>query len=224
MYQVLLVEDDPGIGKTVEFNLQDEGYKVFWAPTLHEAAKFFESEELDIVLLDIGLPDGNGLDFCKKIREVNKTLPILVLTATIEEESAVKSFEYGADDYVRKPFGLDELMARVKRHLSIPVRREVKIKFQDLTVIPDKREAFCGGNLLQLNRREFDILHCLIKSPDRVMSRLELLDNLGISDEVSDRTIDSQVSHLRSVLKKNENLEHQISSVYGVGYKLEKKQ
>ncbi len=223
MYQVLLVEDDPGIGKTVEFNLQDEGYKVFWAPTLHEAKQFFESEEFDITLLDIGLPDGNGLDFCKKIRETNKTIPILVLTATIEEESAVKSFEYGADDYVRKPFGLDELMARVKRHLSIPVRREVKIKFQDLTVIPDKREAYCGDKLLQLNRREFDILHCLIKSPDRVMSRLELLDNLGISDEVSDRTIDSQVSHLRSVLKKSGDLEHQISSVYGVGYKLEKK-
>ena len=222
MYKVLLVEDDPGIGKTVEFNLKDEGYEVYWAKNLRDARAIYNDTQVDIILLDIGLPDGIGLDLCKEVRETNKSIPILVLTATIEEESAVKSFEFGADDYIRKPFGLDELMARVKRHLAIPMTREVKIKFQDLTILPEKREAFCQDKLLQLNRREFDILLCLVNNPDRVMSRTELLDKLGISEEVSDRTIDSQVSHLRAVLKKVGDLDHKISSVYGVGYKLEK--
>ena len=203
--------------------MQNEGYTVFWAKTIREAKLFNEKENIDLMLLDIGLPDGNGLEFCKSLRVNGSRTPILILTASLEEESAVKSFEYGADDYVRKPFGMNELLARVKRNLNLPKGVDEKIRFQDLTIVLKKREAYCGNTLLDLNRREFDILLLFVENAERVLSRSEILDKLSVDTEVNDRAIDSHISHLRSVLKKLPNLKHQISSIYGVGYKLEKK-
>ena len=223
MFNILLVEDDPVIGKTVEYNLKDEGFLVLWAKNIMDAEVLFDNNRIDIALLDIGLPDGNGLDLCQSLRKVNQSIPILILTATIEEESAVKSFEYGADDYIRKPFGMTELVARVKRHLKVNVEREEKIIFQDLELFPKKRETYCSGVKLDFNRREFDILEYMIRNPEKVISRSEFLDKLNMSEEVSDRAIDSHLSHIRSSLKKIDQRKHRISSVYGVGYKLEKR-
>ena len=223
MFTILLVEDDPGIGRTVEFNLIDEGFKTMWVQSVHEARSFYDSHEIDLILLDIGLPDGSGLDFCKHLREASSHIPILILTANIEEEDAVKSFECGADDYIRKPFGISELIARINRHLNIIIKRDIKIKYFELTVFPEKREVYYQNQLLALNRREYDILIYFIKNADKVVTRNELLDHLDIPIDVNDRTIDSHISHLRATLKKTGSDEYKINSVYGVGYKLEKK-
>lgn len=223
MSWILVVEDDPGIGKTLVFNLKDEGYDVLWAQSLKEAHKLFEEQVIDLILLDLGLPDGYGLDFCRDIRADEIDTPVLVLTATIEEESAVKSFDQGADDYIRKPFGMTEVLARIKRHLNISNTRSAILRFQDLTIMVDKREAYCQDNKINLNRREFDILVLFVRNAERVLTREEIFSQLSLDSDVSDRTIDSHLSHLRSTLKKMGELKHQISSIYGVGYKLEKK-
>lgn len=223
MNTILLIEDDPGIGKALEFNLKDDGHHTFWAQNLIEAKSIKENHNIDLILLDIGLPDGSGLDFCKSLRDSGTKIPILILTATIEEETAVKSFEYGADDYIRKPFGTSEVLARIKRHLNIKKTRDVKINFHQITILPEKREALINNQKLQLNRREFDILKYFVENAEKVVSRNNLLDFLEMPTDVSDRTIDSHISHLRSIIKKSGLLDHKISSIYGVGYKLEKK-
>lgn len=223
VYRILLVEDDPGIGKTVDFNLKDEGFEVLWAKCLQEAHELYAENSFHLVLLDIGLPDGSGFDFCKAVREQNDDVTIFILTATIEEESAIRSFNLGADDYIRKPFGMEELIAKVKRLYQKDLNVDKKLVYEDLTVYPGKRQAFCGDLDLELSRREFDLLYHFVSNPEKVISREEFLDKLTMDSDANDRTIDSHVSHLRSMIKKKVKKPlHAIRSVYGVGYKLGK--
>lgn len=223
MGKILLVEDDPILGRGLSVNLELEGHSVFWAKTLKSAIDANAQSNFNLVLLDLGLPDGSGLSFCSRLREDGSRIPIIILTAQSDEDSVVEGLSRGANDYVRKPFGVRELMARVKIALGERVIRDKQIRYGDLMLLLDQRKAYFEDVEIELSRREFDLLSFLVHHAEAVVSRDRLIDALGNEAEIFDRTIDSHVSHIRSRLKARGLSSLRISSVYGVGYRLEKK-
>lgn len=221
--KILLVEDDPVLGTTLSMGLKIEKYEVEWATTYTRALEFFSPGVFDLVSLDIGLPDGSGLDLCKEIRSQDKNVPIIFLTARTDEDTLLKGLEIGANDFVKKPFSQKELFARIKVLLrSNPWQSELSIG--GLTVYPDRREIHFEGKPLNLNRRQFDILTFFLGRPDQIVTREQLLSHLGQDGTVYDRTVDSHLSQTRKVLKSANVESIQLSPVYGVGYRLEVQQ
>ena len=222
MIKILLVEDDPALGKGLKMNLEYEGYEVEWARDLRTAVRLNDELKFDLTLLDLGLPDGNGISFCDRTRAAGSRLPIIILTAQADEESVVKGLMAGANDYVRKPFGTRELVARIKTVLREPKVREDQIRFENLVLLRDQRKVMWGASEIDLNRREFDLLTVLVENGESVVTRESLLARLDREGEILDRTMDSHLSHIRTKFRKAGVLGIQISSVYGVGYRLEK--
>lgn len=220
---ILLVEDDPVIGRSLSVSLELEVYQVKWAKDLRSARELFAQFKVNLILLDIGLPDGSGFDFLAEVREAQSQLPVLILTAQTDEDSVVRGLELGADDYVRKPFGQRELMARIQANLRAPQMRQAQIQYGSITVKIETRQVLAGDREVAVNRREFDVLHFLVMNNERVVSREAIIRHLNQDAEMFDRTIDSHISHLRAKLKDAGEVSMQITSVYGVGYRLEKK-
>lgn len=219
--KILLVEDDPILGKGLMLNLELDGHRVTWEQTLKGARHRNDNFEYDLMLLDLNLPDGSGLTLCHEIRETDSRLPIIILTAKTDEDSVVTGLAYGANDYVKKPFSSKELLARIKTALREPGRREDQLRVGPVLVLLDQRRALVDGHDLELNRREFDIFAHLVRRASAVVSREQIITLLNPEGEMTDRTIDSHVSHIRSKLKKSHSTAVTISSVYGMGYKLE---
>lgn len=219
--RILLVEDDPMLGEGLSISLKLEGYEVTWKKSVTQGFETFQADRFDLTILDIGLPDGQGTDLCKKIRDENKDIGIIFLTAKTDEETVVRGLELGANDFVKKPFSHRELMARIKVVLrsKFPVNKELKAG--DLIMIPEKRSVTYKGESLTLNRRQFDILSYFITHADQIITRDQLLTHLNSDGDVFDRTIDSHVSQLRKILKTHEVEEIQIASIYGIGYRFE---
>lgn len=223
MSTILLVEDDPVLSRSVQINLETEGYKVITADSLKSAFQMNQSQKMDLVILDLGLPDGSGFDFLSKLREGGSRLPVIILTAQVDEDSVVKGLQLGANDYMKKPFGQRELLARIKAVLREPQTREKQIRFEDILILIDQRKVLFQEKAIELNRREFDILLHFVEHAENIVSRETLLNLFDKDGEIFDRTVDSHVSHLRSRLKAA-GVDHiKISSVYGLGYRLEKK-
>lgn len=222
MDRILFVEDDPVIGRGLSVNLELEGYQVTWVQNLGNARATKSGNKFSLIILDLGLPDGNGLDFLKDLRAQEPHLPVLVLTAKTDEDSVVEGLTSGANDYVRKPFGQKEILARIAMMLKAP-KRDPQFEFAELKVMKELRKIVYRGQNVELNRREFDILSFFIERAETVVTREALLGILDKDGEISDRTIDSHVSHLRSRLRHAQVDGVQISSVYGVGYRLERK-
>ena len=219
---VLLVEDDPVLARGLQVNLETAGYKVFWADSLKAAFDTNKKEQLSLVILDLGLGDGDGFEFLAKIRESGSRLPIIILSARSNEESVVEGLQLGANDYVKKPFGHKELLARMNAVLKVPQSKEEVIRFADLLLLMDQRVAKYKNQTIELNRREFDILSLMIQRAEAIVTRENLLQSIDKDGEIFDRTIDSHISHLRTRLRKSGIDSIKISSVYGVGYRLEK--
>jgi two-component system OmpR family response regulator len=219
---LLLIEDDPVLARGIQINLETEGYQVFLANSLRTAFAINENEKLSLVLLDLSLGDGSGIDFLIKVRESQSRLPIIVLTARTDEESVVEALQRGANDYMKKPFGNKELVARIKAVLREPQMRETQTRFGDLLLLIDQRIVMHKGKTVEMNRREFDILLLLVQRANTIVSRENILQILDKDGEIFDRTIDSHVSHLRSKFRSCEIADLKISSVYGVGYRLER--
>jgi DNA-binding response OmpR family regulator len=221
-HPVLLVEDDPMIAKTLAMSLRYQGFELTVATTLKQAHELLASQRFRLLLLDVGLPDGSGVDLCRRIRETDREVPILMLTARTEEATAVASIEGGADDYVRKPYGLQELTARMRRLIertpSQPARAVVS--FGRVQMDLQRFEAIASGQPLRLGKREFNILRLLVQAAGDVVTREQMLDALECDREIYDRTLDSHLSHLRRKLK-DAGAELRIAAVYGVGYRLE---
>jgi len=222
MSEILLVEDDPVLGRGLVVNLEAEGYKVTWFKDLKTANEGRSAIPAALMILDLNLPDGNGLSLLKTMRGEGTKTPVIILTAQTDEDSVVEGLQSGANDYVRKPFGNKELLARVKTVLRDPASTTPQIRFGDLAVLPEKRKVLYGEKDVDLNRREFDILAYFISHAESVVTREALLLMLDKDREIYDRTIDSHVSHVRSRLKQAGVVSVQIASVYGVGYRLEK--
>lgn len=221
MAKILLVEDDPILGKGLMLHMQTSGHGVVWAKTLVEARTNEKAEPFDLILLDVNLPDGSGFDLCREFRKAGSRLPILMLTARTDEDSVVGGFESGANDYIRKPFSNRELMARIQTHLKEAVQQDDRIRQGPVLVLLNQRKVIIDGQDLDFNRREFDIFALLVRSPGAVLTREQVLNSINGSEEILDRTIDSHFSHIRAKLKKKGIQNVGIRSVYGVGYTLE---
>lgn len=219
--KVLLVEDDPILGRSLKTTLELEGFNVSWAQNVKDAKQLGSDEEFQCFIFDIGLPDGNGISLCADFRKQFQHLPILFLTAQTDEETLIKAFDAGGNDFLRKPFSQKELLVRIKaltRNLKGTKNRST---YKELKVDIETREATFGTQKIDLNLTQVQILYFLSQNAENVVTRDRLIEFLGKENEIFDRTIDSHISHIRKILKQENVATIQIKSVYGVGYKLE---
>ena len=220
---ILVIEDEPDIRKTLEYNISREGHKVLTAGSLHDAEKILQSQSLSLVLLDLMLPDGSGLDFCRKLKTNSKTesIPVIILTAKDDEVDKVVGFELGADDYVTKPFSVRELILRIKAVLKRgEVKKdivEVERQFGDLKIDIESHEVYVDEMQIELTALEFKLLNQLVETRGRVQSRDQLLSEVwGYSAEVTTRTVDTHIKRLRNKLG---SMGKYVQTIRGVGYK-----
>ena len=221
--KILIIEDEPDIRKNLEYNLSREGYSVLTAASIAEAEQLIYSNNLSLILLDLMLPDGSGLDLCKKMKSDPdvQNLPIIILTAKDDEVDKVVGFELGADDYVTKPFSVRELILRIKAVLKRGENKkdivEIDRQFGDLKIDIDSHEVFVDGELVNLTALEFKLLIQLVDRRGRVQSREQLLaDVWGYSAEVTTRTVDTHIKRLREKLG---SMGKYVQTIRGVGYK-----
>lgn len=213
MTRILLVEDDRTLGTTLTERLRKEGYATDWATTIAEATRVFDGATWDLAILDLGLPDGNGFDFARRIRAFGET-PIMFMTAASSAQNRLEGFELGAEEFIPKPFHLKELFIRIRHVLDKRSTRHVvplgpkTIDLDAMAVIhPDGRREYPQA-------RDFRILRLLIEWSPRVVSRDEILDRVWGEDRFpGERTVDNAIVRLRHSLG-----ERAIRSVRGVGY------
>ena len=223
MSYIFLLEDDPIIGKAVQLQLELDGHKVAWFQCLQDAEKSESlAQQVDLFLLDVNLPDGNGFDFAEWLRGLDINSPVIFLTARTDEESVVKGFETGANDYVRKPFSPKELLLRIKNQLSEKKGSLEILRFAGLSLILNQQILKNGDQFISLNRRELEILSAFFEHPEIIISRDQLINRLSSGEEIFDRTVDSHISHIRSKLTKHGVDNVKINSVYGQGYRMER--
>jgi len=223
MERILVIEDEPAIVAGIKDNLELEGFEVFAAGTAREGLKLAESKKPDLIVLDIMLPDMSGFEVCKVLRERGEKVYIVMLTAKKDEVDIVRGLGLGADDYITKPFGLMEFLARVKAILRRK-REEVKavetLEFGDVKVDFKRFEAAKGGVDLSLTAREFKLLEYFARNRGKVITRNELLDKVwGYKMFPSTRTVDNHIMRLRKQIEDDPSEPAFILSVRGVGYK-----
>ena len=221
--KILIIEDEPDIRKTLEYNISREGYHVVSASSLVEAKSHFESDSFSLILLDLMLPDGSGLDLCREIKsdKEKSSIPIIILTAKDDEVDKVVGFELGADDYVTKPFSVRELILRMKAVLKRGEKKsdnvEVQRQFGQLSIDTESHEVFVDNNEITLTALEFKLLCQLVDRRGRVQSRDQLLSDVwGYSAEVTTRTVDTHIKRLREKLG---SMGKYVQTIRGVGYK-----
>ena len=220
---ILVIEDEPDIRKNLEYNLSREGFSVSSVGSLKDGFKSLDSNTYSLILLDLMLPDGSGLDLCKSIKSNSDTesIPIIILTAKDDEVDKVVGFELGADDYVTKPFSVRELILRVKAVLKRGSKKkeivEVVRQFGDLKIDVDSHEVHVDDAKINLTALEFRLLRQLVDTRGRVQSRDQLLSDVwGYSAEVTTRTVDTHVKRLREKLGP---MGKYVQTIRGVGYK-----
>lgn len=220
--RVQVIEDEPKLAQLLLDYLQAAGYDTDWVANGREALARFQAFNPNLVLLDLMLPGRDGLDVCKDIRRISQ-VPLIMITARVDEIDRLLGLEIGADDYICKPFSPREVMARIKVILRrIPASSQTTTPDTgDLMIDTDRFEAKWKGQLLDLTPAEFRLLHTLASVPGRVFPRDQLIDQVYDDHRiVTDRTIDSHIKNLRRKLSVV-SAEELIRSVYGVGYKLE---
>lgn len=222
MATVLIVEDEAAIADTLVYALQAEGFTTRWSTLAGEALALLEREVFDLVILDVGLPDISGFEACKRLRRFSD-VPVMFLTARNDEIDRVVGLEIGADDYVVKPFSPREVAARVKAILKRMSPREVLPKPAEGPFRLDSERVRIDyhGQPLSLTRLEFQLLQCLLGQPERVFSREQLLDALGVAADVGyERNIDSHIKSLRAKLRQIAPQAEPIQTHRGLGYSL----
>lgn len=222
---VLVVDDEPKIVEIITAYLKKEGYDVLSAFNGIEALKIFNSNNIDLVILDLMLPDLSGEKVCDEIRKISE-VPIVMLTAKVQEEEILKGFSLGSDDYITKPFSPKILIARIKAVLSrIQDNREnikdiVSFNDGDLIINTKTYEVKKNNNPVFLTLSEFKILKAFIENPKKIFTRNELLDKIVLDEiEIYDRTIDSHIKNIRSKIEENTKSPFYIITIYGVGYR-----
>lgn len=223
--KILVVDDELKIVSTVRAYLEREGYETIEANDGQKALDAFQREKPDLIILDLMLPEVDGLEVCRQIRR-SSDVPIIMLTARQEDTDKLIGLELGADDYVAKPFSPREIVARVKavlrRTRPASVAAQTRIVLGDLVIDEERFEATYYGKPVALTPTEFRILAALVKNAGRVLSRSRLLDILGESYEGYERTIDVHIKNLRRKLSEpGSGKECNITTVHGVGYKLQ---
>jgi two-component system phosphate regulon response regulator PhoB len=221
MERVLIVDDDPDIQKLVSYNLGQAGFDVATAGTGRKALETVHTHPPDLIILDLMLPDVDGMEVCRTLRQrdSSRRIPIIMLTARSEEIDRVIGFELGADDYVMKPFSPRELVLRVKSILRrTREERSDMLRIGKIQLYPDRRQCFVGNELITLTAKEFDLLYELMRARGNVLTRDVLMDKVwGYHGEATSRTLDTHVRRVREKLG-TEGL--QVETVRGVGYRM----
>lgn len=224
--EILIFEDETSIADTLIYALETDGFSVQRVATGAEGLKILEKKEVHLVVLDVGLPDMNGFEVCKKIRKVSQT-PIFFLTARSSEVDKVVGLEIGADDYITKPFSPREVSARVKaifRRLEGRVEQNIKNTKSQFVIDESKYKIFFRDVPLNLTKYEYGLLKTLLKRPGQVFSREQLMQIVWSDPEMSlERTVDSHIKSLRMKLKESESAEIIITH-RGVGYSIDEEQ
>ena len=221
--RILLVDDEPLILKGLRYTLEQEGYETLAAYDGEEALEVFFANTVDLVLLDVMLPKLDGIQVCQRIRE-SSNVPIIMLTAKGEDMDKILGLEYGADDYMTKPFNILEVKARIKtilRRASQPVAAEKKkiIRVRDLEVNIVNRSVTLGGKEVRLTAKEFDLLQLFINNRGKVFSREAMLETVWKYDYMGDaRTVDVHIRRLREKIERNTSQPEFIFTKWGVGY------
>ena len=227
MAKILVVEDDKDISQLVNLHLSDAGHDVDRAFDGLDAMDLIAENNYDLIVLDLMLPEVDGLELCRFIREKKPHTLVLMLTAKSSEFDRVLGLEMGADDYLTKPFGMRELQARVKALLrrkelfsneSPKAKKEIII--EDLTIKTDSREVSLAGKEIKLTAKEFDLLLQFAKHPAKVYTRTQLLDLVwGYGYEGFEHTVNSHINRLRSKIEQDPAKPKYILTVWGIGYK-----
>ena len=221
---VLIVEDDPDTANLVQLYLRRDGYKVLSAPDGREGLKLAQDAGPDLVVLDLMLPGMDGLEVCRELRR-DSNVPIIMLTARVEEEDRLEGLNLGADDYVTKPFSPRELAARVRAVLRRTARDAaeegpLRLVVGDITVDLEKRTVQSGEDRVKLTPTEYRLLVLLMREPGRTFSRDQIIDRVfGYDFDGFDRTVDAHVSNLRSKVEADPDKPRYLQTVYGVGYR-----
>lgn len=224
--KVLVIEDEMHIIELLRYNITAAGYDFYYAENGKSGLDICLNENIDLLILDLMLPDIDGMDLCKKIKnnEKTKNVPIIMLTAKSDEFDKVLGLELGADDYITKPFSIRELMARIKavlRRSGDNVQKQEDdniIKIKDITINKDSYQITKNGEVLDLTLKEFELLRLLIENKGKVLTRDFLLDKIWGYDFAGEtRTVDVHIRHLREKLGDNDA--QYIETVRGIGYK-----
>ncbi|MCE5208589.1 MAG: response regulator transcription factor [Chloroflexi bacterium] len=222
--KILVVDDEPQIVKVLKAYLEKAGYKVLTAYEGNSALAVFQSEKPDFVILDLNLPGMDGLDLCKSIRR-DSNVPILMLTARVEEADRLIGLELGADDYVIKPFSPREVVARVRTIFRRTITETPKpdtIKAGNLVIDVQQHTVHLANRPIDLTPTEFDILVTLASQPKRVLSRMQIMEQAqGTAFEGYERTIDAHIKNIRIKMEPNPKKPVYIKTVFGLGYKFE---
>ena len=222
---VLLVEDDPAIARTIIYTLERDGMQVRHSLQIMDARRQMALKRPDILILDVGLPDGSGLDWCRQLRNdaTSTNLPILMLSAHGEEIDRVLGLELGADDYVTKPFSPRELLARIRSMLRRSHQPQVvdkaPVSGSSFEMDADGQRVSLNGQLLNLTRREFGLLADLLQHRGRIRSREALLSSVwGLDTDSTDRTVDTHIKTLRAKLLQADKARDHIVTHRSMGY------
>lgn len=223
--KILLAEDEETLAIGLEYNLTDEGYIVDWAKDGKQALEYFNTNNYDLIILDIMLPYLDGFEIAKQVREKSPQMPILILTARTSGEDKVRGLELGADDYMTKPFHLDELLLRIKGMLKrkqwykTGVKAVPIYKFGKNFVNFENFKCKNGSKEFELTQREAMVLKYLIERKGKIVSRKELLENVWhINPEIETRTVDNFISRLRKYFEPDPDNPVFIRGVRGIGY------
>lgn len=227
MKKILIIEDEPNIRELVSYNLKAAGYLSMEAEDGISGLEAAHREQPDLILLDIMLPGRDGYEICKELRREGNRTPIIMMTAKTDEVDKVLGLEFGADDYISKPFGVRELMARIKAVLRRTDERKGSgdssriLAAGDIVIDSDKHEVTVSGAHVELTMKEFELLSFLASNRGRAFTRDELLDKVwGIHFMGESRTVDVHIRHLRRKLSVNGDEDKYIETIRGKGYKL----
>lgn len=222
MYRILIIEDEKNLNKILQDYLRHNGFEIVSAFTGKEALFLWQREAPDLILLDLNLPDMDGLDLLREIRKTDQ-VPVIMVTARADEVDCLIGLELGADDYISKPFSPREVVARVKvvlRRVNPPIIQPTQLRLGCLLMDLRNHTATITGRVLELTPAEFQLLAALIAEPERAFTRLELLEvTQGGSFEGYERTIDIHIKNIRHKLKEFDPETNYIQTVFGVGYR-----
>ena len=223
---ILVVEDDSSIAKGLSQNLQFEGFSVFQAADGERGLELAVNKQPDLVLLDVMMPKMNGFEVLRELRRREIEIPVIMLTAKGEELDKVRGLEMGADDYVTKPFGLPELLARI--HAVLRRKRRLdqameKVSFGDIQIDFNSRKAQKAGQAVALTSKEFDLIHLFLSREGQALDRQQILNRVwGFDYFGTDRTVDNFINRLRQKLEDDANQPRHFLTVRGVGYRFSK--
>jgi DNA-binding response OmpR family regulator len=226
---VLIVDDEPQISEVVAAYLQADGFTTTVSATVAEAVAALAENRPDLLLLDVTLPDGSGLDILRMVRD--REIPVILLTARADEVDRIVGLEIGADDYITKPFSPREVVARVRAVLrrahgggqgGAPRSRDDVVRIGDLEINVDAHEVRIGSEVAHLTPSEFRLLEVLARNAGAALSRSQLLDKLSDDGSIFERTLDRHINNLRRKIEPDVQNPSYVLTVYGVGYKMRK--